>query len=445
MANTTQERTSPAAGSKNAYATLLTRPSYLAGAILLAYSLHKHSPTTPLIILYTPETLPEPCIQALEAEARHTGCIPRPVSHLRLPPRVADAAREKGMVAERFIDTWSKLRVFEVWDAGFEKVCFLDSDMLIFRDPSPRIFNPDEGEVKEGELMASHACVCNLDRDAWAPKDWNQKNCAHTGETPDSAPPPVTDDPPTHAMMNTGTFVFRPTARLSAHVLEQFNGGIDADTLASMKFPDQDFLNEVFHGKWRSLHWSTNALKTWRYWHENMWRDGEVCVLHYIVDKPWAKRVGADGVAGYKGLDGETHGWWWTVWKEWVSAREADGEKEEVKTVNAYTDQGGEGEGSEELRAIGGGAQAFAKKWDDGENDESGKEKEQTAGDDASKTQPSAIHKPLGERGHGPLAKDRPAELAASSHEPKIRQLFGYGAGKGKGLNPHGVSYMQDG
>jgi inositol 3-alpha-galactosyltransferase len=67
----------PSSG-KNAYVTLLTRPSYLAGAILLAYTLNKHSPHTPLIITYTPETLPEPSVQAFRDEAKHSNIILHP-------------------------------------------------------------------------------------------------------------------------------------------------------------------------------------------------------------------------------------------------------------------------------------------------------------------------------------------------------------------------------
>lgn len=43
--------------------------------------------------------------------------------------------------------------------------------------------------------------------------------------------------------------------------------------------------------------------------------------LHYIVDKPWEKRVASDGVGGHLGRDGKTHGWWWNVWEDWVANR----------------------------------------------------------------------------------------------------------------------------
>ena len=63
-----------------------------------------------------------------------------------------------------------------------------------------------------------------------------------------------------------------------------------------------------------------------RYWHENIWRDEEVRALHYIVDKPWQRRIARDGIAGHLGRDGVTHGWWWDIWEEWVRGRQGEGE-----------------------------------------------------------------------------------------------------------------------
>lgn len=57
------------------------------------------------------------------------------------------------------------------------------------------------------------------------------------------------------------------------------------------------------------------------YRHSNMWRDEEVRILHFIVDKPWVARVKADGTAGYAGKDGVTHGWWWAEYDAWHQSR----------------------------------------------------------------------------------------------------------------------------
>jgi lipopolysaccharide biosynthesis glycosyltransferase len=411
---------------KYAYATLLTRPSYLAGAVLLAYTLSKHSPDTPLVILYTPETFPETCVQALRTETQFSNLILHAVEHLRLPESApgTDGDKPSGMVAARFLDTWTKLRVFNLslfslFPPSIPRsecqLCFLDADMMIFKDPSPAIFSArpepkSEEALKEGELLASHVCVCNLDGDAWAPAEWKKENCAYTPLTSPSGIPPASTNPPTHGLFNSGTFVFRPTDSISEKVFNEFERLAKEGELAKMKFPDQDFLNKVFEGNWRSLHWSCNALKTWRYWHTNMWQDDKVAVLHYIVDKPWAKRVGEqDGkkVAGYKGDDGETHSWWWDEYFNWKKERLGAGKEgeEEVKVMGRFVD--GEMEGQEhddDMKAIGGGAQDFAKKWKGKEGEkEAGGEKEETNEDGNSGP---VLRKPmLGERGHGPVVR----------------------------------------
>ena len=122
--------------------------------------------------------------------------------------------------------------------------------------------------------------------------------------------------------------MYRPSAELWDAILGSFEAPSSAERLASYQFPDQDFLAEFFKDRWVSTGWQFNAIKTMRYWHEAMWRDGEVAALHYIVDKPWDRRVAGDGVAGHLGRDGVTHGWWWGVWDEWVGERREEVEED---------------------------------------------------------------------------------------------------------------------
>ncbi|CAI9627485.1 unnamed protein product [Alternaria burnsii] len=405
---------------KDAYVTLLTRPSYLAGAILLAYTLNKHSPNTPLIITYTPETLPEASVNAFKAEARHSNIVLHPVEHLRLP----EDGTEHGMVAERFIDTWTKLRVFDLWDMPqkFERICWLDADMMIFSNPSPLIFNKQNDAYLQGgdgmRTMAVHTCVCNLDHDSWAPAEWNPENCAMAKLTAPEQLAQVRPEPYTLSNFNSGTFLYRPSKALAEFVLQKFQE-IGNTRLRAMKFPDQDFLNEAFDGRWSTLSWKTNALKTWRYWHTNIWVDDQVAVLHYIVDKPWAARVKEDGTAGYLGKDGETHRWWWDEYANWSSEREKQGEKELLDIVGKYAARE-DGQENEEMRAIGGGAQDFAKKWPakEGEAKEGGggggganepkltEEAQEQADAFGQGPNGPVLRKPmLGERGHGPVVR----------------------------------------
>lgn len=428
---TSTDRTSP---PKDAYVTLLTRPSYLAGAVLLAYTLTKHSPDTPLIICYTPDTLPDPSVNALRSEAKHSNIILYPVHHLRLP----EDGTEHGMVAERFIDTWTKLRVLDLheMDQNFERICWLDADMMIFDNPSPLIFNQhNDAYLKGGDgmrVMAVHTCVCNLDHDSWAPEEWNPSNCAMAKLTDPSQLATVAPEPYTLSNFNSGTFLFRPSAALSSFVRAKFEE-LGNTRLRAMKFPDQDFLNAAFDGRWATLSWKTNALKTWRYWHPNIWRDDQVAVLHYIVDKPWAARVQPDGTAGYLRKDGETHRWWWNEFAQWSQAREAQSENTLLDVVRKYVANADGEEENEEMRAIGGGAQDFAKKWPS--KSPSVQQPDASSTDNTTSASASASHanittpETFGDGPHGPIL--RKPMLGERGHGPVVRGGRGRGRGEG--------------
>jgi inositol 3-alpha-galactosyltransferase len=316
---------------KRAWVTLLTRPSYLAGAVLLAHSLKTYQSAYPLLILYTP-SLPASLLPALAQEARLSNAILQPIESLI--PRDKESI---SLIAARFEDTWTKLQVFSLVE--YERLVFLDADMLVFR-------NMDElFELKlpgSDWIAANHACVCNLDRDEWAPDDWRKENCAYTGLThPGAMTEPCPVPPPgqgtrTHTLLNSGLFVFEPSEKLWK---EMMNFWHTTPRLKEYMFPDQDFLADFFSGRWMSVGWQYNALKTMRYWHPEMWRDEEVRNLHYIVDKPWNKRVGPDGVAGYRGDDGVTHRWWWDEYERWEKARDSAGETDVMTMMRAHVAQ----------------------------------------------------------------------------------------------------------
>ncbi len=86
-----------------------------------------------------------------------------------------------------------------------------------------------------------------------------------------------------------------------------------------MLFFDQDLLAILYRGRWRPLPYTYNALKPMRACHARLWRDADVRVLHYILDKPWRSRAvdAADVIQS-------THRLWWdefaAVEREWTSA-----------------------------------------------------------------------------------------------------------------------------
>lgn len=310
---------------KSCWVTQITTPSYLPGAIVLAHTLDKHQSACPLLVQYT-ASLGEGAIKVLQAESKRGGRILTQEVELLLPRA---GQENQGSVAERFKDTFTKLRAFEIYKLGYTKCCFLDADMAVFRNPD---FVFETKLPDKDWLAANHACVCNLDRDLWADTDWHKGNCAYTPlENPDGVAPKITSDcRPTYHALNSGMFLYCPSEELWTNILDIFN---TSDKLKDYQFPDQDFLADFFHLKWQPVSWMFNALKTMRYWHPNMWSDDLVTVLHYIVDKPWERQVSADGAAGHLGRDGVTHRWWWDLYNEWHEDAGASTQGQEVVEV----------------------------------------------------------------------------------------------------------------
>lgn len=297
---------------KRAWVTLLTRPSYLPGVITLAYSLRKYATAYPLVVLVTP-SLSESCLHALELESH---------SNPRLTVHPVDPLLPSGsvtLIAARFEDTWTKLRAFEL--TSYDTCVFLDADITVYQNMD-EVF--DIQLPGRDWIAANQACVCNLDHDSWAPDNWNAANCpytllSHPASLIEATPVPPNEKPPhTHTLMNGGLFLYYPSTDLWSSMLEYFRSSKE---LSNYQFPDQDFLAQYFLHRWRALPWKYNALKTMENWHPNIWRDDDVRGLHYIVDKPWERRLASDGVGGHLGRDGKTHSWWWDVWDEWTEQR----------------------------------------------------------------------------------------------------------------------------
>lgn len=245
---------------KFCWVTLVTRPSYLPGAILLAYSLKTHQSKYPLGIL-TAQTVSESYTHSLRQECILTNSRLMQISTLSPPSHNVP----ESLIASRFEDTWTKLRVFELHKYECQKLVFLDADMLIRRNIDEFF---DMKLLGRNWIAANHACVCNLGHDSCAPEDWNKANCAYTGLGPDS---PSTLVPSggkrTHTLLNSGMFIFTPFQAQWEDMLKFLSENKEVKTYL---FPDQDFLAEFFKGRWKSMSWEYNALKTVRYWHQNL-------------------------------------------------------------------------------------------------------------------------------------------------------------------------------
>ncbi|WWC85385.1 uncharacterized protein L201_000248 [Kwoniella dendrophila CBS 6074] len=330
---------------------LLTTPSYLPGILILSWTLRKYKSKYPLIVAVNPR-LPKETVTAL----RDFG----------LEVRLVEPLIPKGPVttiAERFIDTWTKAAVFGFDD--YDRVCLIDGDMMI-RQNMDELFDIP---LKEDQIAATFACICNLDKSAWAPEDWTRDNCGFTPSYGEEAitHPGQAQPTGTHSLLNSGLVVLTPSSYLlnRIHNLVDSNSEEDQLRIKEWSFPDQDLFADVFRGKWISIPWIYNAIKTMRYWHGNFYQDDKVKNLHYICKKPWTYRpiknsekernitgniysidsgeyeqvkdndVGRDE----KRADAITHGWWWEEYENMLDDMRKNGYSH-IEMVENLTDRG---------------------------------------------------------------------------------------------------------
>ena len=342
---TTNEAVDAATPENSTYVTLVTKESYLPGVLVLTHSLQRAGSNFGLLILTTP-SLPESSRYILELECMYNKNIQvKTVQSLYPPSQAANGAASDtngGSAAERFADTYTKLRTFELLD--YHTIVFVDADILCLQNPDALFSMPFPSGI---DFLATPVCACNLDCDTWCPPSWIPANCAHTHQSYPSAlksPPMVPhsalgQSSPNGALepqrqLNSGVFVFHPSRSLSSAMQDAF---ATDQNLRSYTCPDQDFLTVFFRDRWAAVPWQYNALKTMRYWHANIWAgdanefrqgsddgeqwratgDDDIAMLHYIVDKPWAERIASDGIAGHLGRDSATHRRWWDAYELW--------------------------------------------------------------------------------------------------------------------------------
>ncbi|KAK2806651.1 hypothetical protein FQN51_006617 [Onygenales sp. PD_10] len=309
--------TSPARDSapKKVWTTLITNTAYLPGLLTLDYSLKKSGSKYPLLALYT-DTFPPEGHAALQSR----GIPSRHIPYL-LPAVHKDYANDT-----RFYDCWSKLAPFSLVE--YDRVVQLDSDMLVLRNMDELMEMELDSPALKGEgdrvFAASHACVCNPLKKPHYPKDWIPSNCALTTQhpTPDTAQ--TTGAPSTAglAVLNGGLQVVNPCVEVYEKILACLQ---TPSATSNYEFADQSLLSDLFPGRWVSLPYVYNALKTlrWEGVHGVIWRDEEVRNVHFILSpKPWD-----EGEAG--GDVDETHKWWWRVNRERLGAEKRGGIKED--------------------------------------------------------------------------------------------------------------------
>nr|ODN89119.1 galactinol synthase [Cryptococcus depauperatus CBS 7841] len=271
--------TTPRERLSKTWVTLVTNPSYVAGLLTLHRTLSSLS-DYPLLVMTTPG-LPE----SYQALLQSVGLDLVSVSHISPSP-----SQHPGFdpAFVRLNDTWTKLQVFGLTE--YEKVILIDADMIFLKEMDELFDLELPGKDWIGAVPA---CVCNPLGWAHYPRDWQviPANCSlslQQSSTPLLSPRiPSLTDPRTAHLLNAGLVVLYPSRdllNLLIHFIET------SPTIAHTQFPDQDVMAEVFKGRWRPLPWWCNALKTLRAAHKDLWKDEQVRIIHYILDKPWSYR-----------------------------------------------------------------------------------------------------------------------------------------------------------
>ncbi|KAI5820230.1 nucleotide-diphospho-sugar transferase [Pyronema omphalodes] len=281
--------TAPSPTKGKAWVTLITNTKYLSGLLTLEYSLRAVGSKYPLVALYT-STFPAEGHAALDAR----GIQKKEVEYL-LPKVDNDYSNDT-----RFYDCWSKLQPFRLTE--YSRVVLLDSDMLVRQNMDELMTMPLD--IHGNSVFAAvHACVCNPLKKAHYPTTFIPSVCGFTSQhsTPDLAQTRGADPTYGLGMMNGGLVVVQPDQDLFDKIMQTIQ---DPTKTMNYAFADQSLLSDTFRGRWTSLSYKYNALKTLRWCHKEIWRDEEIKNIHYILSpKPWDSRDSQE----------ETHAWWWEV------------------------------------------------------------------------------------------------------------------------------------
>ncbi|KAF2858393.1 glycosyltransferase family 8 protein [Piedraia hortae CBS 480.64] len=286
--------------SNKVWTALITNTKYLPGLLTLEASLRFVRTKYPFVVLYTDAFPPE----------GHAALDRRGIAKRRIPCLLPNVHKDYSQ-DPRFYDCWSKLAPYGLEE--YERVVQLDSDMLVLQNMDELMEIPLDERIVSGEgervFAASHACVCNPLGKPHYPKNWVPGNCAFTSQhsAPDKAQEEGASPTAGLAMPNGGLQVVVP----SPTVYERILSALQSDAVASYDFADQSMLGDLFYGRWATLPYIYNALKTlrWPGVHDAIWRDAKVKNVHYILSpKPWEeseeeRRQGKD----------ESHKWWWEM------------------------------------------------------------------------------------------------------------------------------------
>ena len=253
-----------------AWVTLLSNRAYLHGVVALKNSIVSTRSKYPLVVMVTPD---------LDSLSRRllmsNGCIVHEVDPVLAPPDLSTS-----YASPQFSEVWTKLQAWSL--QHYDQIVLLDADMVLIQNMDELL----EIDLPKGHIAACHACLCNPHKRENYPEDWVPERCHYSFCDADACS--YMQVARSGDYFNSGLVVLRPDPE-TFDLLSRRVDSLDAED--RFPFPDQDLLNEQFRGKWITLPYIYNALKTMSIFHKSIWEIGSVKNIHFIMDKPWQRDV----------------------------------------------------------------------------------------------------------------------------------------------------------
>jgi alpha-N-acetylglucosamine transferase len=236
----------------HAYVTLVTNADYAKGAVALVRSLVRTGTKADIVVMHTGGVLPEALapVAALGARLAPVELLPTSAAFNERHSRARQHEAAPFIKGEKPafhtpLDNFAKLRLWQL--AGYEKIVFLDADVLVLR---------------------------NIDRLFSYPEF--------------SAAPNVYESLADFHRLNSGVFVACPSEAIFSAMLERLDR-----PGAFWRRTDQTFLQEFFPD-WHGLPVFFNMLQYVWFNLPELWDWKSISVLHYQYEKPWEDHAKAD-------------------------------------------------------------------------------------------------------------------------------------------------------
>ena len=254
------------------WGTFLTTSSYLEGVLTLNYSLVQTNSKYNLIVFYTQSLLDSDPWTIEELQKRNIQV--KFIDELKISEEIT-------LAEKRFSLNFSKLNAFKLIE--FERIGILDADMLIRANIDELLEMP----LSKDSIAATHACVCNPKKKINYPIDWSPGNCAYNMQSFEDAQRTGYECNFGIGMLNGGLIIFEPSLNIHKRFVDALvmNGDIP------LLFAEQELISNLLKGMWKPLPYIYNGLKTLRHCHVNIWKDENVKIVHYILDKPWEMKT----------------------------------------------------------------------------------------------------------------------------------------------------------